>query len=93
VVTQAVRGGVAFRVEDNGAGIPFTVRDRIFEPFYTTKPTGQGSTGLGLSLAYDIVTQGHSGTLTLESELGRGAAFTVTLPLLLPAAPPVLEHA
>jgi len=61
-------------------GIPETVRDRIFEPFFTTKPTGSG-TGLGLSLSYDIVTQGHGGTLAVESEQGEGAASVITLPV------------
>ena len=67
------------RIEDNGPGIEQTLIEKIFEPFYTTKPTGKG-TGLGLSLSYDIVTQGHGGTLTVESEAGEGAAFVVCLP-------------
>jgi len=70
---------VEIRVSDNGPGIPPDVKDKIFEPFYTTKPAGSG-TGLGLSLSYDIVTQGHGGTMTVESEEGKGAAFVVTLP-------------
>jgi signal transduction histidine kinase len=80
IATRRVEGGVEVRVQDNGGGIPTEVRGRIFEPFFTTKPTGQGSTGLGLSLSYDIVTQGHGGTLEVESEEGQGAAFIMTLP-------------
>ncbi len=81
VSTQQVDGQVEIRVSDNGPGILPEILDRIFEPFFTTKPTGQGSTGLGLSLSYDIVSQGHGGTLTVESEEGRGATFIVTLPM------------
>jgi signal transduction histidine kinase len=66
-------------VVDNGPGIHEEVRTRIFEPFFTTKPTGSG-TGLGLSLAYDIVTMGHGGHLTVQSENGRGATFIIELP-------------
>ncbi|MEE8240825.1 MAG: two-component regulator propeller domain-containing protein, partial [Nitrospirales bacterium] len=64
---------------DNGPGVPETVREKIFEPFFTTKPTGSG-TGLGLSLSYDIVTQGHGGTLTVDSTEGEGAIFVIMLP-------------
>jgi signal transduction histidine kinase len=81
VSTRQVEGQVEIRVSDNGPGLPQDIRDRIFEPFFTTKPTGQRSTGLGLSLSYDIVTQGHGGTLTVESEEGQGATFIVTLPV------------
>jgi signal transduction histidine kinase len=56
-----------------------SIRDKIFQPFFTTKPTGQG-TGLGLSLAYDIVTKGHGGTLKLESEDEAGTTFIIRLP-------------
>ena len=52
---------------------------KIFQPFFTTKPTGEG-TGLGLSLSYDIVTQGHGGTLTVESQDGQGTEFVISLP-------------
>ena len=69
---------VLIGIADNGPGIPSDVKDKIFEPFFTTKPTGSG-TGLGLSLAYDIVMQGHGGTLTVESEEGEGATFIITL--------------
>jgi signal transduction histidine kinase len=65
-------------VKDNGAGIPKKVIDKIFQPFFTTKPTGQG-TGLGLSLSYDIV-KAHGGELKVESTEGEGAKFIVELP-------------
>ncbi len=79
VTTERRDGKVEIRVADNGLGMPEAVRAKVFEPFFTTKPTGQG-TGLGLSMSYDIVTQGHGGTLTVESEEGRGATFTLALP-------------
>ncbi len=71
---------VVIRVSDNGGGIPNEVKEHVFEPFFTTKPTGQG-TGLGLSMSYDIVTQGHSGTFTVESKEGAGSTFAVRLPV------------
>ena len=80
VSTRRVEGWVEICVEDNGPGIAEGLKEKIFEPFFTTKPTGSG-TGLGLSLSYDIVTQGHGGTMTVESEEGRGATFVVTLPV------------
>ncbi len=86
VSTRRVGDQVEIRVADNGPGIPAEIREKIFEPFFTTKPTGHGSTGLGLSLSYDIVAQGHGGTLTVESEEGEGATFIVTLPLNRTAA-------
>ncbi|HEX8507366.1 MAG TPA: HAMP domain-containing sensor histidine kinase, partial [Hymenobacter sp.] len=77
--TQATAGGVQIRVRDNGIGMPEHVKAKIFQPFFTTKPAGQG-TGLGLSLSHDIVTTGHRGTLAVESEEGKGTEFVVTLP-------------
>ena len=77
--TEAFDGGVEIRVTDNGIGIPSADCTRVFEPFFTTKPAGEG-TGLGLSLAYDIVTEGHGGTLAAHSRQGEGATFVVTLP-------------
>ena len=71
-------------VADNGTGISETVKAKIFEPFFTTKPTGEG-TGLGLSLAHDIVTGVHGGQLTVESEEGEGTTFRITLPTAAPA--------
>ncbi len=83
VSTRQVDGQLEIRVCDNGPGIPAEIKDKIFEPFFTTKPTGSG-TGLGLSLSYDIVTQGHGGTLAVESIEGEGATFVITLPMNSP---------
>ena len=77
--TSAYAGGVEVRVVDNGVGIPVADCARVFEPFFTTRPAGEG-TGLGLSLAYDIVVEGHGGTLAAYSREGEGATFVVTLP-------------
>ncbi len=76
---EAEDDAVEVRVRDNGTGIPPEIRDKLFQPFFTTKPTGEG-TGLGLSISYDIVTQQHGGTITVESELGSFTEFTVRLP-------------
>ena len=73
-------GHVEIRISDNGTGISEAVKAKIFQPFFTTKPTGEG-TGLGLSLSYDIITKGHGGTLTVESREGDSATFTVILPI------------
>jgi len=67
-------------VEDNGAGIPAGIMDKIFQPFFTTKPSGSG-TGLGLSLSYDIITKVHGGKLSVESEEGLFTRFTIELPV------------
>lgn len=80
VNTQQIEGEVKIRVLDNGVGIPAEIKDKIFEPFFTTKPTGSG-TGLGLSLSYDIVTQGHGGAFTVESTEGQGTTLIITLPV------------
>ncbi|RZK91996.1 MAG: HAMP domain-containing histidine kinase, partial [Hymenobacter sp.] len=79
VATRRVGEGVEIQVHDNGTGIPEAVRERIFQPFFTTKPSGEG-TGLGLSMAHDIITQGHGGTLRVESHEGQGTTFTILLP-------------
>jgi len=66
-------------VRDNGTGIPADVRAKLFQPFFTTKPTGEG-TGLGLSISYDIVTQQHGGSITVDSKVGEYSEFTIRLP-------------
>jgi len=70
---------VEIRIRDNGTGIPDSLKAKIFQPFFTTKPTGQG-TGLGLSLAFDIVTKGHGGTMEVESREGEGTEFIIKIP-------------
>jgi len=72
VSTSSLDETVEIRMRDNGRGIPAGIRSRIFEPFFTTKPAGSGS-GLGLSISYDIVVEGHGGSLTVESEENRHA--------------------
>ncbi|MCB0659043.1 MAG: hypothetical protein KDC57_23025 [Saprospiraceae bacterium] len=78
VSTKNLSDKIEIKVSDNGPGIPDTIKAKIFQPFFTTKPTGQG-TGLGLSLAYDIV-KSHGGELIVTSSIGAGATFTVSLP-------------
>jgi signal transduction histidine kinase len=78
VSTLKQNGKVEIRVEDNGCGIPQKVLDKIFQPFFTTKPTGEG-TGLGLSLAYDII-KAHGGELKIETKEGEGSKFIIQLP-------------
>ncbi len=77
VSTKKMGDHVEIRVKDNGPGIPDSIKDKIFQPFFTTKPTGEG-TGLGLSLSYDIV-KAHSGELTVETKVGEGSEFIIHL--------------
>ncbi|HET6768088.1 MAG TPA: ATP-binding protein [Chitinophagaceae bacterium] len=79
VTTKKDNGKIEITVKDNGNGIPQKVLDKIFQPFFTTKPTGQG-TGLGLSLSYDIITKGHGGELKVETKEGEGSEFVIQLP-------------
>jgi two-component system NtrC family sensor kinase len=79
VTTRGFDGSVEVRVRDNGIGIPPENRDKLFQPFFTTKPTGEG-TGLGLSISYEIVAQQHGGTITVDSQVGDFTEFTVRLP-------------
>ena len=80
VSTKKIDNKIIVEVKDNGTGIPQKAIDKIFQPFFTTKPTGQG-TGLGLSLSYDIVTKGHGGELKVETKEGESTAFSVILPV------------
>ena len=79
VATRDCGNEVEIRVKDNGAGIPPEFRDKLFQPFFTTKPTGEG-TGLGLSISWDIVTQQHGGTIEVDSVPGEFTEFTIRLP-------------
>ena len=79
VTTRGLADGIEIKVRDNGTGIPPEIRDRLFQPFFTTKPTGEG-TGLGLSISWDIVTQQHRGTIAVDSREGEFTEFTIRLP-------------
>jgi signal transduction histidine kinase len=78
--THQQKNGIEISISDNATGMPDKVKSKIFQPFYTTKPTGQGSTGLGLSLSYDIVTKGHGGEFLVESIEGQGTTMIIRLP-------------
>jgi len=87
LTTKNLGHSIEIRVQDNGPGIPEDIKDKIFQPFFTTKPTGQG-TGLGLSMSYDIITKGHDGELKFETlpsgnqgTEARGTRFIIVLPL------------
>jgi signal transduction histidine kinase/ligand-binding sensor domain-containing protein len=80
VSTKNLDYKIEIRVKDNGNGIPYEIREKIFQPFFTTKPTGQG-TGLGLSMSYDIITKGHGGELNVNSHENEGAEFIIRLPV------------
>jgi signal transduction histidine kinase len=87
VSTRDLGGEVEIKVGDNGIGIAPEFRDKLFTPFFTTKPTGEG-TGLGLSISYDIVTQQHGGTITVDSRVGEFTEFTIRLPRIAPTGAP-----
>lgn len=80
VVQKGSVNWVEICIRDNGTGIPDSVKDKIFQPFFTTKPTGEG-TGLGLSLSYEIITKGHGGEMRVDSTEGQGAEFVISLPV------------
>jgi two-component system, NtrC family, sensor kinase len=79
VQTRKIDKGIKILIRDNGGGIPENILGKIFQPFYTTKPTGQG-TGLGLSLSYDII-KSHNGELKAETKESEGSAFIIHLPV------------
>ena len=79
VSTKKKENAIEISVKDNGNGIPEHIKEKIFQPFFTTKPTGQG-TGLGLSLSYDIV-KAHGGELNVETKEGEGTEFIIKLPV------------
>jgi two-component system, NtrC family, sensor kinase len=79
VSTRFTGRSVEMMISDNGMGIPDQIKNKIFQPFFTTKPTGQG-TGLGLSMSYDIVTKGHGGEIKVETKEGEGSEFIIALP-------------
>ncbi|SOD82467.1 sensor histidine kinase [Spirosoma fluviale] len=83
VSTQRFANSIQLVIKDNGRGIPPAIIEKIYQPFFTTKPTGQGI-GLGLSLSYDIITKGHDGTITVNSEVDTGTEFIIDLPLFKP---------
>jgi two-component system NtrC family sensor kinase len=80
VSTKYLSDKIFISVKDNGNGIPDSIKEKIFQPFFTTKPTGQG-TGLGLSLSYDIV-KAHGGELKVETKVGEGSEFIINIPLV-----------
>ncbi len=80
VSTSSENGQLIIKVRDNGNGIPDSIKDKIMQPFFTTKPTGEG-TGLGLSLSYDIVVKGHGGNIAVDSKENEYTEFKITLPL------------
>ncbi|MGA8399975.1 MAG: GAF domain-containing protein, partial [Stellaceae bacterium] len=85
VATHEAGDAVEVKVRDNGTGIPADIRDKLFQPFFTTKPTGEG-TGLGLSISYDIVTQQHGGTIAVDSAEDEFTEFTIRLPRQTPGS-------
>ena len=79
--TQELENKLEITITDNGQGMSQKVQDKIFQPFYTTKPTGEG-TGLGMSISYDIITKGHGGKMSVVSEFSKGSTFKIKLPLV-----------
>ncbi|MBF8455668.1 GHKL domain-containing protein [Kaistella sp. G5-32] len=80
VLTRKENKKIVIKVSDNGNGIPKEIAEKIFQPFFTTKPTGKG-TGLGLSMSYDIITKAHNGELLVECEENKGTTFSIIIPV------------
>lgn len=81
ISTKRVNEYIEIRITDNGIVISDEIKEKIFQPFFTTKATGQG-TGLGLSLAYDIITKGHGGTIEVHSKENEGTEFLIQIPII-----------
>ncbi|HEY2582820.1 MAG TPA: ATP-binding protein [Mucilaginibacter sp.] len=81
ITTYTKKGSLLISVKDNGIGIPDDIKDKIMQPFFTTKPTGEG-TGLGLSLTYDMVVKGHGGNITVDTKEGEFTEFIISLPIV-----------
>ncbi|MGA8157218.1 MAG: ATP-binding protein, partial [Rhodoplanes sp.] len=77
--TRNLGDSVEIRIRDNGTGIPAEVKEKMFNPFFTTKPAGEG-TGLGLSLSYDIIVKQHGGSIKVDTQAGEFTEFTIVLP-------------
>ena len=77
--TRNLGDAVEIRIRDNGTGIPQDVKDKMFNPFFTTKPAGEG-TGLGLSMSHDIIVKQHGGTIDVDTEPGQFTEFRIVLP-------------
>ena len=77
--TRDLGDAVEIRIRDNGTGIPAEVKEKMFNPFFTTKPAGEG-TGLGLSMSHDIIVKQHGGTIDVDTEPGQFTEFTIVLP-------------
>lgn len=91
VSTRHDDGWVEIRVQDTGAGIPAAIRAKVFDPFFTTKPPGRG-TGQGLAIAHSVIVEKHGGTISFETEEGRGTTFIIRLPVEPPQAAPRSKH-
>jgi two-component system NtrC family sensor kinase len=85
--TKNIANGIEIRIRDNGTGIPEEIKAKIFNPFFTTKPAGEG-TGLGLSMSHDIIVKQHGGTIRVDTEAGVFTEFIVTLPRATSAQKP-----
>ena len=91
VSTRDLGGAIEIRLRDNGTGIPESIRDKVFNPFFTSKPPGKG-TGLGLAISYDIIVQGHGGTIEFTSEEGVFTEFVITLPRRVSSAGSAMDE-
>jgi two-component system, NtrC family, sensor kinase len=83
--TKNLGDTVEIRIRDNGTGIPSEVKDKMFNPFFTTKPAGEG-TGLGLSMSHDIIVKQHGGSIEVETEAGQFTEFRIVLPRMSTAS-------